>query len=290
MTTKIIFSLCCLAAFYALSSCTKDELHGPPGPRGDTGVYVPLKGDISGTVAVYDSLGRALTNYSGVQVIIDSTDISTITGASGAYIFHDVPAGRYNFSFKKEGYGTYRIVRQLHPGGPQVTHLVNADVGKIYDGPPVVHSNVEYIGTIHYPEVIPWAEFASPYRIPAASVIYVNNTPDVSATNSKAAIRYPFNPNEHLPDLFYQPGPVNGGIIRQDTTLFKAEHLYMLLAFDNVRDIHYIDENGHIVYPCTGRPIVTFVASGYTFGYLIEIYRMKGNDGVYPPLRNSRLQ
>lgn len=290
MTTKIIISLCCLIAFYSMSSCTKDEFKGPPGPPGDTGMYIPLKGDINGTVAVYDSLGRPLTDYSGVQVIIDSLGTSTMTDTSGAYFFHDVPAGRYNFSFKKNGYGTYRIVHQLHPGGPQATHLVNADVGKIYDGPPVTHFELITIGTMHYPEVFPYVEFASPYRIPVASVIYVSNRPDVSATNSRVAIRYPYNPDARVSELYYQTDPIPSAVIQNDTTLLRAALLYMVFAFDNVRDIHYIDEEGHVVYPCTGKPLATFSMSPFAFQYVKDFPARKANDGVYPLLRKFRLR
>lgn len=284
MNSKITLKSCCLLAFYVLSSCTKDELQGPPGPPGDTGIYVPLKGDIRGQVTVYDSLGRALSNHSGVQVIIDSTDLSTVTDASGAYSFSQVQAGRYNFSYKKEGYGTYRIVRQLHPGGPQVTQLADADVGKIYDGPPVTFFTDIVLGSPNRIEQFAYVEFASPIRVPAASVLYISNTPDVSSTNFKAAIRYTTNGFIGDGNMNYQTAPIDQGVIRSDTTLLRAEHLYLFLAFDNIRNIHYTDEEGRSVYPCTGRKLGSFQSSGSFFGYNIFNPR-KAKDSIYPLLQ-----
>ncbi|MCF6405328.1 carboxypeptidase-like regulatory domain-containing protein [Chitinophaga filiformis] len=287
MTSKIMIRLYCLLALYALSSCTKDELHGPPGPPGDTGVYVALKGDIRGKVILYDSLGRALTDHSGVQVIIDSTDISTVTDASGTYSFLQVQAGRYNFSYRKEGYGTYRIVRQLHPGGAQATQLTDADVGRIYDGPPVTFFTDITLGSPNRIEQFAYMEFAAQIRNPTASVLYISNTPDVSSTNFKATIRYTIDGFIGDGNMNYQTAPIDQGVIRADTTLLRAEHLYLFLAFDNIRDIHYIDEEGRTVYPCTGKKLGSFQSSGFYFQYNIFNPR-KANDSIYPLLERFR--
>lgn len=286
MTSNISIRLCCLLAFYALSSCTKNELQGPPGPPGDTGVYAPLKGDIRGKVTVYDSLGKALSDHSGVQVIIDSTDLSTITDATGAYSFSQVQAGRYNFSYRKEGYGTYRIVHKLHPGGPQVTQLADADVGKIYDGPPVTYFTDIVLGSPNRTEQFAYVEFASPIRVPAASVLYISTTPDVSSTNFNTTIRYTTYGYVGDGNMNYQTAPIDQGVIRSDTTLLRSARLYLFLAFDNIRDIHYIDEEGRTVYPCTGRKLGSFQSSGPWFGYNIFNPR-KANDSIYPTLQST---
>jgi hypothetical protein len=161
-------------------------------------------------------------------------------------------------------------------------------VGRIYDGPPVTHFEVITIGTIHHPEIFPYVEFASPMRIPTASVLYISNRPDVSSTNSKASIRY--TTNAYAGDLYYQTYHINEGVIKADTTLLRAPHLYMFLAFDNLKDIHYTDEEGHTVYPCTGKPLGTFEATGSTFGYVTDFPARKANDGIYPLLQPFRLR
>jgi hypothetical protein len=288
MTSKILFGLFCFVAFYSLFSCTKEGAPGPQGPPGDTGVFAPLMGDIIGKVIVYDTMGNPLSDYSGVQVIIDSTGIDTVTDASGNFRFNQVKAGLYNFSFKKEGgYGTYRIVHQLHPGGPQPTKLANADVGQIYNGPPVTYFEAIVLGSPSNPQVVSYMEFPSPMRVPAASVLYISNTPDLSSTNFKANIRY-YTPYI-MSDMWYQTPEIDPYVIRQDSTLIYAKDLYFYLAFDNLKDIHYIDEVGRVVYPCTGTKLGTFKFSGQFFWRNPFSSRMS-NDGVYPLLRKHRLK
>ncbi|PSL33489.1 carboxypeptidase-like regulatory domain-containing protein [Chitinophaga ginsengisoli] len=247
MTTKIILSLCCLIALYSISSCKKDDLH--------------RKGDITGKVVVYDSLGRPLADYSGVQVIIDSTGLSTVTDASGTYVFHHVPVGTYNFSFKKEGYGTYRIIHQQHAGGPQATRLDTADVGKIYDGPPVTLFLDIAIGGPNSTQQFFYVEFAAPIRVPAASVLYLSNKPDVSPTNFVVSSR---NTNAFIPEdhMSYQTDndPFNY-YVDANPILHNSPSIYWFLAFDNDRDIHYIDEAGRKIYPCLGKKFVDPVNS-----------------------------
>jgi hypothetical protein len=287
MTTKIILGICCLIAVYSLFSCTKEGEQGPPGPPGDTGVYVPLKGDIRGNVIVYDSLGRALADYSGVIVTIDSTDLADTTDASGAYSFSQVPAGRYNFSYSKEGYGTYRIIRQLHPGGAQPTQLADADVGQIYFGPPVEYVSYMGFGGPQLHEIYPFAVFLAPMQVPTALVLYigvgapsktdfVTSTRDYQATNDY--------PTEYLGSFEISPTMIYG-----DSVLVNAHRITFSLAFDNPRDIHYIDEKGRIIYPCTSPILGSFQLSALTFTPPFEQSRRR-NDGVYPLLRRSRLK
>lgn len=287
MTSKIILSLFSLIAIYSLFSCTKEGTQGPPGPPGDTGVYVPLKGDLTGKVTIYDTLGRALADHSGVVVIIDSTGLADTTDASGAYSFTDLPAGRYNFSYMKEGYGTYRIIRQLHPGGPQVTKLADADVGQIYDGPPVTLFFHFGFGSPDNPRIVAYAEFASPMRIPTAAVLYIDTSSAPSKTNFKTNIRYHAATEDS--DMWYQTPEIDPEIIRADSSLINARRLDFFLAFDNLRNIHYIDEQGRTVYPCTGKKLGSFTLSGSTFIRTPNSAR-KTDDGIYPQLRKFRLK
>lgn len=287
MTSKIILSLFSLIAMYSLFSCTKEGPPGPQGPPGDTGVYATLKGDISGKVMIYDSLGRALADHSGVVVIIDSTGLADTTDASGAYSFSQVPAGRYNFSYMKEGYGTYRIIRQLHPGGPQTTKLVNADVGQIYDGPEVTFFEHYGFGSPDNPRIVTQMEFASPMRRPTASVLYIDTSANLSSTNFQANIKY----YASMPpsDMWYQTPEIDPEVIRADSALINARNLYFYVAFDNVRNIYYIDERGRTVYPCTGKRLGSFLLSGSTFTRTPFSTR-KADDGIYPLLRKFRLK
>jgi hypothetical protein len=287
MTSKIILSLFSLIAVYSLFSCTKEGPPGPPGPPGDTGVFILPRGEIRGKVTVYDTLGRALADHSGVVVIIDSTGLKDTTDASGAYSFSNVPAGRYNFSYMKEGYGTYRIIRQLHPGGPQVTKLVDADVGQIYDGPPVTAFYLFGYGSPDNPRITQYVEFAYQIRKPVATVLYIDTSSAVSKTSFKTNTRYYSTSNDY--GAWYETPEIDPEIIRADSSLINAHRLYFFLAFDNLRNIHYTDEQGRTVYPCTGQELAAFTLSGSTF-IRTPFSSRKIDDGIYPQLRKFRLK
>lgn len=287
MTTKILLSICCFIAVYSLSSCTKDAPQGPPGPPGDTGVYAPLKGDIRGKVIVYDSTGTALTDHSGVIVTIDSTGLADTTDASGAYSFSQVPAGRYNFSYSKAGYGTYRIIRQLHPGGAQITQLANADVGQIYVGPSCLGAGpMTFGGGPENHEIFPYAEFSAPMQVPAAIVMYLSVGGDPKTDFVKALRNY--LPANGYPTTYAGP-IISSYMIYGDSVLVNAHNITFSLAFDNPKDIHYTDEQGRTIYPCTGPIFGSFGLSASDFTPPFEQSR-KRNDGIYPLLRNFRLK
>jgi len=286
MTTKILLGLCCLVAVYSLFSCTKEGAQGPPGPPGDTGVYAPLKGDIRGKVIVYDSTGAPLADYSGVIVTIDSTNMADTTDASGAYSFSQVTAGRYNFSYRKAGYGTYRIIRQLHPGGAQATQLANADVGQIYVGPPCLGGGPMSYGGPENHEIFAFAEFSAPMEVPTAVVMYLSVSGQPKTDFVKALRDY--QATNGYPTQYASP-IIQSAMIYGDSVLFKARNITFSLAFDNPKDIHYTDEQGRTVYPCTGPIFNSFTLSASSFTPPIEQYRRR-DDGVYPLLRNFRLK
>ncbi|SHM21834.1 carboxypeptidase-like regulatory domain-containing protein [Chitinophaga sp. CF418] len=286
MTTKNLLSICCFVAVYSLSSCTKDAPQGPPGPPGDTGVYVPLKGDIRGKVIVYDSTGAPLSDYSGVIVTIDSTNMADTTDASGAYSFSQVPAGRYNFSYSKAGYGTYRIIRQLHPGGAQVTQMANADVGQIYVGPPCLGGGPMSIGGPGNHEIFAYAEFSEPMEVPTAVVLYLS-VGGPPKTDFVKALR-DYHATNFYPTVYAGP-VIESTMIYGDSVLVNAHNITFSLAFDNPKDIHYIDEQGRTIYPCTGPFFNSFGLSASAFTPPFEQSRRR-NDGIPPLLRNFRLK
>ena len=77
--------------------------------------YIPVHGGgsngkekIIGTVYLFDDLANAAPAYD-MTVSIDGTAFTTSTDSSGKYSFKDVPAGTYNLTYSKTGYGTYRL-------------------------------------------------------------------------------------------------------------------------------------------------------------------------------------
>ncbi|HRH47690.1 MAG TPA: carboxypeptidase-like regulatory domain-containing protein [Panacibacter sp.] len=91
----------CLTLFF-FAGCNKSD-------------YIPVHGGgggskekIIGTVYLFDDLANDAPD-SNMTVTIDGTAFTTTTDSSGKYSFKDVPAGTYNLTYSKPGYGTYRL-------------------------------------------------------------------------------------------------------------------------------------------------------------------------------------
>lgn len=251
MTSKTSLILCCFAAVCLMISCKKDP---PPEPEGE----------ITGAVIVYDSTGTALTDHSGVIVTIDSLGLKDTTDANGDYHFSNVSAGTYNFSYSKAGYGTYRIIGQVHAGGAQATELPGADVGQIYYGPPVDYVTYMGFGSPDNHQIYPYAVFLAPMQVPAAFVLYfgVNGA---SKTDFVTSTRDYLPTNDYPTEYFNFNKEISPSIIYGDTTLLNANAITFSLAFDNPRDIHYVDETGRFIYPCTSPILGSFSLHSSTF-------------------------
>ena len=95
---------------------------GPTGPEGLQGQAGPkLKGNIQGFVTLVNSDGSQPIDRSGISVSIDSSSISTITGADGKFILSDLETGIYTINYSKSSYGSSKIVQYQFVGGGTVT-------------------------------------------------------------------------------------------------------------------------------------------------------------------------
>jgi hypothetical protein len=98
-----------------LSGCKKED--APP----------VLSGNLYGFVRTYDEFGRP-ESKSGVAVSLDNTSplIQAVTNNAGRFELLNVPAGTYNASYTKAGYGLVRRLGFGHVGGTQPTSLPEA--------------------------------------------------------------------------------------------------------------------------------------------------------------------
>ena len=66
-------------------------------------------GSITGTVKLFTSRGGFYPNED-MRVTLEGTDpvISVLTDTNGSYRFDDLPHGRYDLRFEKEGFGTFK--------------------------------------------------------------------------------------------------------------------------------------------------------------------------------------
>lgn len=88
---------------------------------------IPLKGDVVGFVTLLDENGKELTDKSGAKVSIDE-DQFTFTDTNGRFELQDVNAGNYNFTFEKEGFGTFKRFSVGLAGGSKPAVISNINL------------------------------------------------------------------------------------------------------------------------------------------------------------------
>ena len=71
----------------------------------------------AGRIALFDSAGHAINDFSGVTVQLDNTNLQTATNADGSWEIDNVPAGQYDISATKSGFGTFYWYEQTATGG-----------------------------------------------------------------------------------------------------------------------------------------------------------------------------
>src|SRR5688572_13294329 len=70
-----------------------------------------LRGDLIGTIEIFNEFGELFDDHSGYEVTVEGTDpiLKTVTDGGGQFIFRDLPTGTYNFVFQKEQFQTRKI-------------------------------------------------------------------------------------------------------------------------------------------------------------------------------------
>lgn len=82
------------------------------------------RANISGLILLYDEDGKVLADKSGVTVSIDNSTVSTKTGIDGKFQLDSIPAGTYDISYSKEGFGTGKIMGLYHEAANHATTLI----------------------------------------------------------------------------------------------------------------------------------------------------------------------
>jgi hypothetical protein len=86
-----------------------EDEQGPANPQ--------LSGNIEGWVTLYDDLGHPIQDESGVSVTLDKTELSSHTLTDGYWEFKNVPAGIYDFFFRKDNFFTVKFRNIQFVGG-----------------------------------------------------------------------------------------------------------------------------------------------------------------------------
>ncbi len=82
------------------------------------------RGNIAGLILLYDEDGKALADRSGVTVSIDNSTVNTKTSMDGKFQLDSIPAGTYDISYAKEGFGTGKIMGLYHEAANHATTLI----------------------------------------------------------------------------------------------------------------------------------------------------------------------
>lgn len=120
-------------AFFSLLCLTAWDCSTVTNPTTATTVYdtigLPM-GTILGRVRVIDTNDHSL-NSASVTVILDGTAIQSVTDSNGIFRISNVPAGSYNVTITKPGFGTCRVF-EVTALGPATTVIPELTLGQAY--------------------------------------------------------------------------------------------------------------------------------------------------------------
>ena len=95
---------------YSLQDLPTRELTVQPGSPARTEIKVKALRAISGKVTAYDKTELKPVPLAGITVRLKELSLEVKTGANGAYIFRNLPAGRYTVSIQ---YGGKEVSREV---------------------------------------------------------------------------------------------------------------------------------------------------------------------------------
>lgn len=89
---------------------------------------LPSTGKLMGSIQTWDDKTTAIADKSGITVSTDYPTVNTTTtNASGNFSFDNLDFDKYDLSFSKAGYGTYKIFSYAHnynPAGPITINII----------------------------------------------------------------------------------------------------------------------------------------------------------------------
>ena len=120
------------------------------GCSGSTSSLVNIQnGALTGVVSLGSEWGSGPLNFSssaGVTVALDSTTFSTMTDSAGFWRLNNVPAGNYDVTISKSGFGLFRVYG-VTIEGPGTAFIPHIDLG---EAPPVA-TKLEWVGVTDVP-------------------------------------------------------------------------------------------------------------------------------------------
>jgi hypothetical protein len=133
---KALLSFYIFILFVAVSGCTNSNVNSPASINGSITGVVSLGSEFKG------SSPNTFASSSGVSVSLDGTSFSTLTDSSGFWKFDNVPAGNYDVTIAKSGFGLMRTYG-VAVGGPGTAFIPRVDLGELpSQAPELISANV----------------------------------------------------------------------------------------------------------------------------------------------------
>lgn len=213
---------------FLISGCEKNE----------DNVY--LKGDIVGFVYLRDENGSIYEDNSGAVVSIAGIDNSSTTNEDGRFEFKNVPAGSYQISFDKTGFGTYKNMSFSFIGGNLPAFISSVS---LYEIPSTELSSygISYNnGQISITGTIPESEFMQ-YKV----MVFLKDSSNVSFQN------YDYSMFICANYVYSYPTSFQSSIQLDDTPFSEGDKIYILLYLMNYEGRGYYDpEKSQNIYTC----------------------------------------
>jgi hypothetical protein len=238
-------------------SCKKENIPGvagPQGPNGQDGDSVN-SGIIFGEVHLYDSAGQAMADNSKATITFENSHPQVVltTATDGSFRTPVMPAGFYDVTISKFGFGTMRISRFQHTGGENKSQMGIIELGQKhsawYD---IKHLQVDTVNANGRHYMIFTITLAHPQKLPFPWVVmYFSHAPGAGNTSNDYTFRTDFfQVNDST--LTYSPFDVD--MTTYTDGLNGTNYVYVTTAIDNSRVFTYTDSAKNQVYPATGNP------------------------------------
>ncbi|HYX09972.1 MAG TPA: carboxypeptidase-like regulatory domain-containing protein [Bacteroidales bacterium] len=198
-----------------LSGCNKEE-------------NTFLKGNIVGFVRLVDQHGNEVIDKSGVNITIEGLDNSVTSEANGRFELSGVPAGTYNLTFEKTGYGTHKKFSYQFIGGNMPAVLPETE---LYELPDIEILSLEVTNNKNSITV----SVTIPATIEFSVQSFINDSSTVSNLN------YDFASNIHG-NCCIPVTQFNQNITLDETAYNPGKKVYMAVYFINPKeDYGYYD-------------------------------------------------
>ncbi len=208
--------------------------------------YDLLTGQLYGYVSLFDTTNdlSPISDLSGVEIIAEGSDpeISVFSEEDGSFIFNDLPAGTYNYIFKKDGYGTYKYVGETFVGGSEPSYLLKVYLYQLYNS------------TIEIDEIDTTQNSYNYYTISINGSISTNS----SSYNENENFRYYISNNENVSysdylstgEAYFSYDNSIYGEFTMDTLLYPVgTEMYFIMYSSSDYNYYYIDtETGNKIY------------------------------------------